>query len=233
MKPFSFKQRRRGSRGFTISELAVAGGISGMIAVVCMVSYMALQKVQSASLARSEMRSNVIRVFDFVEADLRNATAVSGTTSGNYTVLPITITTPQRYTSFEASGPMGGDPGKSAARIAPTVNTTNGKLTVSSSITITYSSAPQGTASLDLIRSVIWTENGAAKRASRTIATLPKDSTLRFRSGTSTSASPAPIKSNDYSISASLSAPFAKATNGTGAPTSLETLIFLRRKSIK
>jgi hypothetical protein len=222
---------RRATAAFTLAELAVGAGVTGVIATVCYVSYMALQRVQSACLARSDMRSNVLRIFDSLETDLRNATALTATTVGNRSELPLTITAPQRYTSYETGGPFAGDPSRIAARIAPTVVSTNGKIAVGANITIAYEWVVKASGSQDLKRTVTWMESGTQKSGARVIASVPAASTLQFRSGTSSIS--APIKATDASIVAALNAPFTAAQSGTGSPTTRESTIFLRRKSLK
>jgi type II secretory pathway component PulJ len=231
MKLFSF-QKRRATRGFTLAEVTVGSTVSGVIAATCFISYLAIHRLQTATLARSEVRANVIRIFDFLETDLHNAKTVAGTTSGSQSVFPLTLSVPQRYSTFVSSGPFAGDPGRSATRIAPTLNATTGKIVNSSSVTVLYESVAK-TGSQDIKRTVTWTEAGIQKTSSRIIATVPANTTLTFRSGTSTSASPAPIKSTDYSMVAQLSAPFVAFGKGSTSPTTMESTIFLRQKSLK
>lgn len=230
MKSFLKKLRRR---AFTTAELLMAAGISGVIGSAVMVSYVGLQRLHTACLTRSEMRTNVIRVFDFLEADLRDATALTGTTSGGYSTFPLTLTVPQRYSTYETSGPFAGDPSRTGSRLEPTVNTTNGRLGFGGNVTITYKTVANGTAAVDVQRSITWTSSGAQQTATRTISTLPKNSTFLFRSGGSTSGSPTPITATDYTIYAQISAPFTSAKYGNLSPTKMETPILLRGKTLK
>ena len=221
----------RGRSGFTLVELIVGTGISGVLMAVCLTSFIALQKFQAVCLARSGLRTEMIRMFDTMEVDLRSAKSVTAGVSGSENVFPLVVTVPQRYTAYATTNAMAGEPGRSASRIVPTVS--NGKLTVPNDITVSYDSVANGTTAQDIRRTVNWTESGVAKTATRVIATVPSAATIRFRSSNSTSASPSPITSADIAIVAKVDSPLSSKRIATATPTTMETTIFLRRKALK
>ncbi len=219
--------------GFTVTELMVSTAVTSVLMAICLAGSVALQKFQAVCLARSGARAEVIRMFDSLELDLRNATAVTAAVSGSENVLPLTLTVPQRYSAYTATGDQSGDPTAAASRIQPTVNATSGKVGVSSNTTVRYTFVANGATAQDVMRTVTWTEGGVAQTASRVISTVPSTATVRFRSSDSTSASPSPIPTGATSLVAKVNAPLASARSANAVPTTLESTIFLRRKSIK
>jgi hypothetical protein len=175
----------------------------------------------------------VVRVFDAMAIDLHQATSVTAATSGSANTFPLTLVVPQRYTNYENTGALAGEPSRTASRLSPLVSNVTGKLTASGTITIRYDAVANGTTAKDIQRTVTWTSSSGQRSASRVISTLPKDTTYLFRSGTSTSASPAPIKATDVSIVAQISAPFSTTSRGTTTPTVMEAPFFLRGKTLR
>src|SRR5678816_196738 len=91
------QSRRRAAGAFTLAELLVAAGITGLIGSICMVSFVAIQRCYELSMARSGVRTNVVRILDAMEIDLRNAASITAAVSGAENVLPLTLSIPQRY----------------------------------------------------------------------------------------------------------------------------------------
>ncbi len=233
MKPLPRQFSPARSAAYTITEMLIATGVFGVIAVICLTCFSRLQRFHALALARSGIRTEVVRLSNAMEVDLRSARALTCAVSGSENVLPLTLTVPQRYVSFETSSAMAGDPGRSTTRIQPTVNTTSGKLTISNDVTVSYATVANGTTAQDIQRTMTWTESGVQKTATRTIATLPSTAIVRFRSGASSSSSPAPIATTDISLVARFNAPLALAQVTGTASVAMESTIFLRRKSLK
>lgn len=226
----SLLKRRQNKRvAFTLAEMLVAAGITGVVAGVCMTSFVAFQRCYELSMARSGVRSNVVRLFDALEIDLRNATALSAGVSGTNNVLPLTITVPQRYSDYETEGSFAGDPGREATRILPTVDTKSGKLSFTRAITITYALVANDATTRNFTRTVSWTPlAGSAKTASRVIATVPLDTTITFKSPTGSL-----LGATDLALVATVSAQSNSKAGRTSAPIGAAGTVFLRTKSIK
>jgi prepilin-type N-terminal cleavage/methylation domain-containing protein len=224
---------RKGDRGFTLTELLVATAVFSVVMTICLAGFVALQRFQSVCLARSGLRTEIIRLFDSLEMDLRAARMVSAPVSGNENVLPLTLTIPQRYTAYETTGNLSGDPARTATRVQPTVNTTTGKVEFSADITVRYEAVAKGTTASDIKRTVTWVQSGAQQTASRVVATVPKTATVRFRSSGSTSASPSPVAASDIALIAKVTSPLSTARSASAAPTTMESTILLRRKLMK
>lgn len=122
--PVYNKQRGRG--GMTLAEIMVALAILGIVLSMCYGSSVALQRGFAATTSWADARTNQLRVLDSLAVDLRNATATSFTTSadGLTNTLPLTLTIPMRYSAYETTGPLAGDPARSATVVNPGVNTT-------------------------------------------------------------------------------------------------------------
>jgi prepilin-type N-terminal cleavage/methylation domain-containing protein len=118
--------KQRGSGGMTLVEIMVALAILGIVLSMCYGSSVALQRGFAATTSWSDARTNQVRVLDSLAVDLRNATATSFTTStdGLTNTLPLTLTIPMRYSAYETTGPLAGDPARSATVVNPGVNTT-------------------------------------------------------------------------------------------------------------
>ena len=227
MKSFTHSLRKRFA--FTIAELLVAAGITGVTTGACMMAFMAFQRCYELSIARSGVRSNVGRFFDALEIDLRNATTLTAGVSGTTNVLPLTITIPQRYSDYEATGPMAGDPERAATRVEPTYDVQKKCLTLPQTVTVTYSLAANDASTRNLLRSITWTPaGGATKTASRIIATVPLDTTITFNSTTG-----GLLAATDLALVATISAQSNSKVGRTSAPIGAAGTVFLRTKAIK
>ena len=216
-------------RGFTIAEFLVSAGIAGVVTGACMMAFMAFQRCYELSMARSGVRNNVARFFDALEIDLRNATALAAGVNGTTNVLPLTITIPQRYTDYEASGSMAGDPGRAAARIEPTYDTKTRSLVLPKSVTVTYAFAANDASTRNLVRTITWTPPaGGTKTAARIIATVPLDTTITFRNTTG-----GLLASTDLALVATISAQSNSKIGRTSAPIGAAGTVFLRAKATK
>jgi len=118
--------KQRGGGGMTLVEIMVALAILGIVLSMCYGSSVALQRGFAATTSWADARTNQVRVLDSLAVDLRNATATSFTTSadGLTNTLPLTLTIPMRYSAYETTGPLAGDPARSATVVNPGVNTT-------------------------------------------------------------------------------------------------------------
>src|SRR5438046_7694067 len=134
-RPVSYKQRA--AAGMTLPEIMIALAILGIVLSVCYGSSVALQRGFASSTSRADARTNQLRVLDSLAVDLRNATAKSFTISadGLTNTLPLTLTIPMRYQSnpspspaYETTGPLAGDPARSALRVEPGVYATTGSM---------------------------------------------------------------------------------------------------------
>jgi prepilin-type N-terminal cleavage/methylation domain-containing protein len=134
-RPASNKQR--GGGGMTLAEIMVALAILGIVLSVCYGSSVALQRGFASTTSWIDARTNQLRVLDSLAADLRNATAKSFTISadGLTNTLPLTLTIPMRYQpnpssspAYETTGPLAGDPARSALRIEPGIYPTTGNI---------------------------------------------------------------------------------------------------------
>src|SRR6266487_5490851 len=117
---------QRGGGGMTLPEIMIALAILGIVLSVCYGSSVALQRGFASTTSWADARTNQLRVLDSLALDLRNATAKSFTPSadGLTNTLPLTLTIPMRYSAYETTGPLAGDPARSALRVEPSVNTT-------------------------------------------------------------------------------------------------------------
>jgi len=118
--------KQRGGGGMTLVEIMVALAILGIVLSMCYGSSVALQRGFASTTSWTDARTNQLRVLDSLAVDLRNATATSFTTSANglTNTLPLTLTIPMRYSAYETTGPLAGDPARSATVVNPGVNTT-------------------------------------------------------------------------------------------------------------
>ena len=116
----------------TLVEIMVALAILGIVLSMCYGSSVALQRGFAATTSWADARTNQLRVLDSLAVDLRNATATSFTTSadGLTNTLPLTLTIPMRYSAYETTGPLAGDPARSATVVNPGVNTTTGSYAI-------------------------------------------------------------------------------------------------------
>jgi prepilin-type N-terminal cleavage/methylation domain-containing protein len=140
--------KQRGGGGMTLPEIMVALAILGIVLSMCYGSSVALQRGFAATTSWSDARTNQVRVLDSLAVDLRNATATSFTTSadGLTNTLPLTLTIPMRYSAYETTGPLAGDPARSATVVNPGVNTTTRSgMQYSDTVSVTYRYGGSGT----------------------------------------------------------------------------------------
>ena len=216
-------------RAFTLPEVLVAIGISGIIAATCMVTFVAIQRCYELSMARSGVRTNVVRMLDAMEIDLRNAESLTAAASSGKNVLPLTITIPQRYSEYEPAASMAGDPGRSATRVQPTFDPNTGKLKFPRSMTVTYAMEPASNATQNLTRAVEWTAaSGVTQKATRVIATVPTQTTVTFQDPTG-----GLLTADDVALVARVSAQSNSKLGRTSAPIAAVSTIFLRTKSLQ
>jgi hypothetical protein len=225
----SMRWRRERSAAFTLGELLVAAGVAGVIAAVCMTSFVAFQRCYELSMARSGVRTNVVRLFDALEIDLRNATTVTANVSGSVNVLPLTLSIPQRYSDYEPAAAMAGDPSRTGTRLEPEFDPKTGKLGFPRAITVTYALVDAGTATKNLTREVRWTPlSGPAKTATRVIATVPADTAITFQNP-----SGGLLTTEDLALVARVSARSNSKAGRSSAPIAAVSTIYLRTKSIR
>ena len=132
----------------TLVEIMVALAILGIVLSMCYGSSVALQRGFAATTSWADARTNQVRVLDSLAVDLRNATATSFTTSadGLTNTLPLTLTIPMRYSAYETTGPLAGDPARSATVVNPGVNTTTRSgMQYSDTVSVTYRYGGSGT----------------------------------------------------------------------------------------
>ena len=140
--------KQRGGGGMTLVEIMVALAILGIVLSMCYGSSVALQRGFAATTSWADARTNQLRVLDSLAVDLRNATATSFTTSadGLTNTLPLTLTIPMRYSAYETTGPLAGDPARSATVVNPGVNTTTRSgMQYSDTVSVTYRYGGSGT----------------------------------------------------------------------------------------
>ena len=140
--------KQRGGGGMTLAEIMVALAILGIVLSMCYGSSVALQRGFASTTSWTDARTNQLRVLDSLAVDLRNATATSFTTStdGLTNTLPLTLTIPMRYSAYETTGPLAGDPARSATVVNPGVNTTTRVgMQYSDTVSVTYRYGGSGT----------------------------------------------------------------------------------------
>ena len=140
--------KQRGGGGMTLVEIMVALAILGIVLSMCYGSSVALQRGFASTTSWTDARTNQLRVLDSLAVDLRNATATSFTTSadGLTNTLPLTLTIPMRYSAYETTGPLAGDPARSATVVNPGVNTTTRSgMQYSDTVSVTYRYGGSGT----------------------------------------------------------------------------------------
>jgi prepilin-type N-terminal cleavage/methylation domain-containing protein len=140
--------KQRGGGGMTLPEILIALAILGIVLSMCYGSSVALQRGFAATTSWADARTNQLRVLDSLAVDLRNAIATSFTTSadGLTNTLPLTLTIPMRYSAYETTGPLAGDPARSATVVNPGVNTTTRSgMQYSDTVSVTYRYGGSGT----------------------------------------------------------------------------------------
>ena len=132
----------------TLVEIMVALAILAIVLSMCYGSSVALQRGFASTTSWTDARTNQLRVLDSLAVDLRNAIATSFTTSadGLTNTLPLTLTIPMRYSAYETTGPLAGDPARSATVVNPGVNTTTRSgMQYSDTVRVTYRYGGSGT----------------------------------------------------------------------------------------
>jgi prepilin-type N-terminal cleavage/methylation domain-containing protein len=159
--------KQRGGGGMTLPEIMVALAILGIVLSVCYGSSVALQRGFASTTSWADARTNQLRVLDSLAVDLRNATAKSFTISadGLTNTLPLTLTIPMRYPAYETTGPLAGDPARSALGVEPSVNTTTGAMQYSDTVRVTYRYGGSGT-KRTIVRQIDWASNTASREVS-------------------------------------------------------------------
>jgi prepilin-type N-terminal cleavage/methylation domain-containing protein len=161
-RPVSYKLR--GAAGMTLAEIMIALAILGIVLSVCYGSSVALQRGFASTTSWIDARTNQLRVLDSLAVDLRNATAKSFTISadGLTNTLPLTLTIPMRYPAYETTGPLAGDPARSALVVEPRVYQTTGSMQYRDSsnlnqvaIAVTYRYGGSGT-KRTIVRQIDW-----------------------------------------------------------------------------
>ncbi len=162
--------KQRGGGGMTLPEIVIALAILGIVLSVCYGSSVALQRGFASTTSWADARTNQLRVLDSLAADLRNATAKSFTVSadGLTNTLPLILTIPMRYQpnptpspAYETTGPLAGDPARSALRVEPGVYPTTGGMQYRDSsgqqvaIAVTYRYGASGT-KRTIVRQIDW-----------------------------------------------------------------------------
>jgi prepilin-type N-terminal cleavage/methylation domain-containing protein len=140
--------KQKAAAGMTLPEIMVALAILGIVLSMCYGSSVALQRGFAATTSWADARTNQLRVLDSLAVDLRNAIATSFTTSadGLTNTLPLTLTIPMRYSAYETTGPLAGDPARSATVVNPGVNTTTRSgMQYSDTVRVTYRYGGSGT----------------------------------------------------------------------------------------
>jgi prepilin-type N-terminal cleavage/methylation domain-containing protein len=158
---------QRGCQGMTLIEIMIGLLVLGIVLSVCYSSSVALQRGFASTASWTDARNNQLRVLDSMAADLRNATAMSFSVSadGLTNTLPMTLTIPMRYqsntTAYETTGPLAGDPARSALALEPGVYPTTGGMQYRNSsgqqtaIAVTYKYGGSGT-KRTIVRQVDW-----------------------------------------------------------------------------
>ena len=132
----------------TLVEIMVALAILGIVLSMCYGSSVALQRGFASTTSWTDARTNQLRVLDSLAVDLRNATANSFTISadGLTNTLPLTLTIPMRYSAYETTGPLAGDPARSAPEVNPGIYPTTGSgMQYSDTASVTYRYGGSGT----------------------------------------------------------------------------------------
>jgi len=164
-RPVYNKQRGRG--GMTLAEIMVALAILGIVLSICYGSSVALQRGFASTTSWADARTNQLRVLDSLAVDLRNTTATSFTTSadGLTNTLPLTLTIPMRYSAYETTGPLAGDPARSATVVNPSGTTITGAMQYSDTVGVLYKYGGSGT-KRTIVRQIDWPAASASREVS-------------------------------------------------------------------
>ena len=202
-RPVSYKQRA--AAGMTLPEIMIALAILGIVLSVCYGSSVALQRGFASTTSWADARTNQLRVLDSLAVDLRNATAKSFTISadGLTNTLPLTLTIPMRYPAYEVTGPLAGDPARSALRVEPGVYATTGSMQYRDSsgqqvaIAVTYRYGASGS-KRTIVRQIDWPYTAAATSTLALSPPLPAaDNTASREVGSFTNYSSASLSDPD------------------------------------
>lgn len=135
--------------GFTIAELLIGTGMTGMVLVALMIGATTLQRNFAAATQYAEAQTEQVRVLDFIETDLRRATAITLSTGST----PLTLTLPNYYDT------VGG-------RKVPRLPTKSGKKIQYGAGTVAVSYSLQG-------NRLIRTEGGVGTTIASSVQTFP------------------------------------------------------------
>jgi prepilin-type N-terminal cleavage/methylation domain-containing protein len=223
-RPLYHKQKWDG--GMTLVEIMVALAILGIVFSVCYGSSVALQRGFAATTSWADVRTNQLRVLDSLAVDLRNATAKSFTLSadGVTNTLPLTLTIPMRYQpnpspspAYETTGPLAGDPARSALRIEPGVYATTGSMQYRDSsgqqvaVAVTYKYGGSGT-KRTIVRQIDWPYTAAANSTLALSPPLPAAANTASREvGSFTNYSSASFSNPDNILNVTFTTPSTTA----------------------
>lgn len=214
--------------GFSLAEMVVAMGVAVTLSAVCMLAFIGLQRAFTFCTSWSEARNNQVRAFDSLGMDFRNCKSITLNPVSTGAMTTLTMTIPRRYSTYERTGFMAGDPARTATRISPVVNTVNGKVQAANSnemITVVYAWRTTGSNKI-LTRAVTWDDSGTTRTATRDVASFGTDVVISFanRSGnvlaSTDTAVVTTIQANNYTL------------KSTGKVTMSDTVI-LRARQIR
>lgn len=173
MKQRGFKTKT----AFTIHEIMVAMAVASVVLSVGIICFLTLQRGFVYLGVWSDVRANQVRLLDAMALDLRAAYYVNSTgTSGT---LPITITLPQFYSSYEATSSdayngRAGDPGRNAStQVNLRARASRLLITGSNTATVTYSMTSNGDSRI-INRQIQWSGGSATRQ----IANFSKNATV-------------------------------------------------------
>lgn len=220
---FSSRHSRSASgAGMTLIEIMIALGIFGVVLTVCYGSSVALQRSFATTNAWTEARASQLRVLDSLAIDLRNATKIDFT-SPDPTL--ITLSIPNRYSSYQPAGIIAGDPGPAAVPTPAPGPNEFGKIVYANTITVTYARSVDGKT---ITRSATGWSGSPATLPSRQIAMFPNTATVTF------GPRPTIVITNTSGISMmTTTITTAPDDKNPGNQSALEGKVFLRELSIR
>jgi prepilin-type N-terminal cleavage/methylation domain-containing protein len=209
----------------TLVEMMIALAIVGIVFSVCYGSSIALQRSFGFTTAWAETRTTQLRVLDSLAVDLRNATKIDFTSPAP-TLVKLTI--PNRYSSYQATGALAGDPAPTANPTAAPTPDLFGKITYTNANTITVTYALSADGKTITRRAADWPVGPATTSATREIATFPNTAAVTFTPNSPT------IMTNASNITV-MTANITAAPDGLHPDNQsiLKTQVFLRELSIK
>jgi hypothetical protein len=219
----------RSKSAFTVAEVMIAAAIAGMVSGAAFVSLTALQRGFGFCTVITDTETNQVRLFDSMALDFRNAQSVAYGTSGNSNVFPVTMTIPNLYSGYETAGDLAGDPGRTASRANPSVNT-SGKINYSTQITVTYDVASDGGSGQIVNRTVSWSDSTGSYSATRPVASLNSGASVSFQN-----ASGNLMTASDTSVVITMTVTAPRQTTSATTPltTTLTHTVFLRGEVLK